>query len=672
MRSTEGSGVDGRRVASPRPERLLVAVSASPTATRVVHAAANMVASFGFAWIVVHVEKPGELGRAQRDDSRLAQTLHLAESLGAEVVSLFGNSVSGEILAYARARGVTRIVVGKPGGSWWRHRLLGSLVDDLVRGSDDIDIYVIRGAEEPAVRRDNLIPLARTGRRGAYLLGVSVVAVATGVASILSRHLVPGDLTMIYLVGVVFAAVRLGPGPSMLASILSLVAFNFFFVPPRYTLSVWDSRYLLTLAVMLAVSALTGSLAGRLRTQATAARVREQRIASLYAFSRECTRASDIESVVPLAERFIGEMAGADVWLFLRNDQGGLEPAPGITSAFALRAEEQAAAQWVFEHGLMAGRGTDTLPDLQALYIPLIAPQGTSAVLGLFVEDGSPVDPDRIRLVQALAGQVAIVLERAQLAREAHRAQVEAESERLRDALLSSVSHDLRTPLGTISGAASSLADPDAHVPEESRRELAQSIFEESERLNRLVGNLLSMTRIEFGAVALQKEWLPVEEVVGSALTRLRKILRDRPVSIRVAEDTPMASLDGVLIEQVLVNLIENAVKYGPEGMPIEIDASARGDRLVIEVSDHGEGIAPGAEERIFESFATSRTQGPSQGIGLGLAICKGFVEAHGGTIRAESRPGGGAVFRFAVPIGDSPPPMPSGETDEDGEGPTT
>jgi two-component system sensor histidine kinase KdpD len=203
-----------------------------------------MVASFGFAWIVVHVEKPGELGRAQRDDRRLAQTLHLAESLGAEVVSLFGNSISGEILTYARAQGVTRIVVGKPGGSWWRHRLLGSLVDDLVRGSDDIDIFVIRGAEEPEVRRDNLIPLARTGPRRAYLLGVPVVAVATGVASLLSRHVVPGDLTMIYLVGVVFAAVRLGPGPSMLASILSLVAFNFFFVPPRYTLSVWDSRYL--------------------------------------------------------------------------------------------------------------------------------------------------------------------------------------------------------------------------------------------------------------------------------------------------------------------------------------------------------------------------------------------------------------------------------------------
>ncbi len=670
LRLPQRSGVDVREESPPRPERLLVAVSASPTATRVIYAAANMVASFGFAWIVVHVEKPGELGPGERDDSRLAQTLHLAESLGAEVVSLFGNSTSGEILAYARARGVTRIVVGKPGGSWWRHRLLGSLVDDLVRGSDDIDIYVIRGAEESAVRRDSLIPLTRTGPRSAYLLSVPVVAVATGVASLLSRHLVPGDLTMIYLVGVVFAAVRLGPGPSMLASILSLVAFNFFFVPPRYTLSVWDSRYLLTLAVMLAVSALTGSLAGRLRTQAAAARVREQRIASLYAFSRECTRASDLESVVPLAERFIGEMAGAEVWLFLPNAHGGLEPAPGITSAFALSAEERAAAQWVFEHGLMAGRGTDTLPDLQALYMPLVAPRGTNAVLGLFVEDGSPVDPDRIRLVQALAGQVAIVLERAQLAGEAHHAQVQAESERLRDALLSCVSHDLRTPLGTISGAASSLADPDAYVPEESRRELAQSIYEESERLNRLVGNLLNMTRIEFGAVALQKDWLPVEEVVGSALTRLGKLLRDRPVTIRVAEDMPMASLDGVLIEQVLVNLIENALAHSPDGVPVEIGASVLNDRLVIEVSDRGDGIAAGAEDRIFESFATSQPQGRSHGIGLGLAICKGFVEAHGGTIRAENRPGGGAVLRFAVPVGDGPPPMPSGDTDEDEEGP--
>ena len=668
MKARRASGQNGRDPATPRPERILVAVSASPTAVRVLRSAARMAASLESDWIVVHVEKPGELGQAKRDDSRLAQTLHLAETLGAEVVSLFGNSISGEILTYARARRVTRIVIGKPGGRWWRYRLLGSVIDDLVRESRDIDIYVIRGTEEQEARSDNLVSRTRTGPRGVYLLSVPVVVTATGVAILLSRHMAPGDLTMIYLVGVVFAAVRLGLGPSMLASILSAVAFNFFFVPPRYTLSVWDPRHLLTLAVMLAVSALIGSLAGRLRTQAQTARIREQRIASLYAFSRECSRASDVASVVHLAERFIGEMANAEVWIFLRTATGGLEPAPGITSAFALRAEERAAAQWVLEHGLMAGRGTDTLPDLQALYLPLIAPRGTTGVLGLFHEDGPPVDPDRIRLVQALAGQTAIVLEQAELAREAHRVQIRAESERLRDALLSSVSHDLRTPLGTISGAASSLADPDAHFPEDSRRELARSICEESERLNRLVGDLLSMTRLESGAVILQKEWHPVEEVVGSALTRLRKMLRDRPVTIHVAEDTPMTYLDGVLVEQVLVNLIENALKHSSEGTPIEIDASARGDQLVIDVADHGEGIAEASAEWIFEKFSTSRTKGISEGVGLGLAICKGFVEAHGGTIFAENRPGGGALFRFTIPIGEGPPPMPPGESEEDAE----
>lgn len=663
------AGDGNGRIPSP-PERILVAVSASPTATRVLHAAARMAASLGSDWIVVHVEKPGEIGTARRDDSRLAQTLHLAEMLGAEVVSLIGSSVSGEILSYARARNATRIVVGKPGGSWWRYRLLGSLVDDLVRKSDEIDIYVIRGTDEPAERQLGPSPLMRGAPVGAYAFAVPVVALATAVAVLLSRHMTPSDLTMIYLVGVVFVAVRLGLGPSMLASVLSVLAFNFFFVPPRYTLSVWDSRYLLTLAVMLAVSALTGSIAGRLRTQARAARVREQRIASLYAFSRECSRAPDVESVVRLAERFIGEMAGAEIWLFLRGANGELEPAPGITSAFALRAEELAAAHWVLEHGLMAGRGTDTFPDLQALYMPLIAPRGINGVLALLVEDGSPVDPDRVRLVQALAGQTAIVLERAELARAAHRAQVQAESERLRDALLSSVSHDLRTPLGTISGAASSLADPDAHIAEEARHELAQSICEESDRLNRLVGDLLNMTRIESGAVILRREWLPVEEVVGSALTRMRKLLRDRPVTIRVADDTPMASLDGVLIEQVLVNLIDNALKHSPDGTPIEIVASAGSGGLAIEVADHGEGIAPGAEERIFEKFSTSRTRGLAEGIGLGLAICKGFVEAHGGTIVAENRPGGGAAFRFTIPIGDAPPSMPPREADEGGEDP--
>lgn len=624
-----------------------------------------MAASLGCAWIVAHVEKPGGLKRAHRDDSRLAQTLHLADALGAEVVTLLGHSVSAEILGYARARRVTRIVVGKPGGRWWRYRLLGSVVEDLVRGSDDIDTYVIQRSEAHEARPDGLRAHRKTPTWHAYLLTVPVIAAATAIAVPLSPRSSPSDLAMIYLLGVIFVAVRLGLGPSILASVLGVLTLNFAFVPPRFTLSVWDPRHLVSLAVMLAVGALTGSLAARLRTQARTAALREQRIASLYAFSRECGRATDLASVVRLAERFIGEMAGAEVWLFLRGESGGLEPAPGITSAFTLRQEEKAAVQWVYEHGLLAGRGTDTLPELQALYLPMIAPRGTIGVLGLFTEGDSTVDPDRIRLVQALAGQTAIVIERAVLAREAQRAQLQAEAERLRDALFSSVSHDLRTPLGTISGAASALADPGAGLTDDARRELAESVCEESERLNRLVGDLLSMTRIEAGAVVLRKEWLPVEEVIGSALHRLSRSLGERPVTIEVAGDLPMAPLDSVLMEQVLVNLIENAVKHSPDPAPIEIRAGTREGSLVLEVADRGEGLAEGAEEIIFEKFSRSRARGGSEGTGLGLAICRGFVEAHGGTIRAQSRPGGGALFTIEIPLGATPPPLPPSDADE-------
>jgi two-component system sensor histidine kinase KdpD len=653
---------EGIEAVWPLKERLLVCVSPSPSSAQVVRAAARMAAGLGAEWIVAHVEKPGKLRESGENQRRLVQTLRLAEQLGAEVVSLFGHSASDEVLAYARSRNVTKIVVGKPRGHWWRYRLLGSVVEDLVRRSDDIDVYVIRGAEEgrgaglpPGLRRQT--PWHR------YLWSLPVVIACILAARLLAHAFAPTNLVMIYLLGVVFVAVRLGRGPSMLAAVLSVLAFDFFSVPPRLTLAVRDTEYLLTFAALLVVGILIGTIAGRLRAQAETSRERERRTTALYRISRDFSQAEGLAKVARIAEERIGEVLGAEVWILLPDQGGDLQPAPGLMADFPLRPEERAVARWVFDRGLVAGRGTATLPAAQAVYVPLLASGRTLGVLGLFPgEEPDWGDPERLHFIEALASQTALVLERIRLAGETQKAAFRAESERLKDSLLRSVSHDLRTPLGTITGAASSLADPDSPLAEEAKRELAQSIWVEAQRLNRLVANLLSMSRLESGAMRLTRDWHPIDEVIGSALTRLGRVLSDRPVGIEVPEDLPMVWIDGVLIEQVLINLLENAIKYTPPESAIDVRARVDESNLVIEVADRGPGLPAGSEESIFTPFQRLDDGPGTKGAGLGLAICKGFVEAHGGSVRAENRPGGGAVFRFALPLAGQPPPMPAVE----------
>jgi two-component system sensor histidine kinase KdpD len=408
---------EGIEAVWPLKERILVCVSPSPSAPRVVRSARRMAAALGAEWIVVHVEKPGTLHERDEDRRQLADTLRLAERLGAEVVSLLGHSVSEELLAYARSRNVTKIVLGKPRRLWLRYRLLGSVVDELVRHSDDIDVYVIRGRDEEEGRPELSAGFRRRARWRRYLWSVPVVAVCTGVAALLAEWLAPVNLAMVYLLGVVFVAVRFGRGASIVASILSVLAFDFFFIAPHLTFVVHDTQYLLTFAAMLVVGILISTLAGRLRTQAEASRVRERQTASLYRLSREFSQAQGLEDVARIAEEGIAEILGAEVWIFVPGPSGELEPAPGVTSAFPIRSEEAGVARWVFDHGKPAGRGTTTLPAARALYVPLIASGRSIGVLGLFTSDaGEPLTPERAHLIETLAGQTALVLERARLA----------------------------------------------------------------------------------------------------------------------------------------------------------------------------------------------------------------------------------------------------------------
>ena len=393
----------------------------------------------------------------------------------------------------------------------------------------------------------------------------------------------------------------------------------------------------------------------RIRAQADAARDRERRTAALYAMSRELANTRGVDGLLAIAIQHIVEVFPAEVAVLLPDATGRLGAQSVPAATLRVDTTEQAVAQWVFEHKELAGLGTSTLPGAAALYVPLIGSRGAVGVLGVKPAEAHDFDsPEQLHLLETFANQTALAIERAVLAEEAQAAQLRVEGERLRNSLLSSVSHDLRTPLAVITGSASTLLESGGALEATVQRDLLQTIREEAERLNRLVHNLLEMTRLETG-VEVRKEWHSLEELIGAALARLELALRDRSVHTDVAKDLPLIPMDDVLVEQVLINLLENAVKYTPAGTAIDVRAWAEDDQVMVEVADRGPGLAAGDESRIFEKFYRGAAP-DSRGAGLGLAICRAIVEAHGGRIWAQNRPDGGAVFRFSLPVDGTPP----------------
>jgi two-component system, OmpR family, sensor histidine kinase KdpD len=643
----------------PVAERILVAIRPHPESPRLIRAARRMAARLRAEWIVAYVESPAQPALTAREREELAAATKLAEQLGAQTTVLSGADVAETLVGHAREQNVSKIVVGKPAHARWRDRLRGSLLEDIVRRSGEIDVYFIAGdkahpaALRPAVRRRRS-PLRR------YVWAALLVALATLVCWGMFGRFDNSNLIMVYLLGVCFVAVRLGRGPSALAACLSVAAFDFCFVPPYLTFAVSDTQYLLTFGVMLLVGFLISTLAVRVRDQAEAARRREQRTQLLYSVSRELAALGTPEEIARIAGRHVSDAVRGPSVLLLPRADGTLAVSPPEARAIGTDAREVSVAQWVFEHAEMAGLGTDTLPGAAALYVPLRSGERTLGVLALRPDEALlPLSPDQLDLVEALARQAAASLDRARLAAEGEEARVTAERERMRSTLLSSVSHDLRTPLAAITGAASGLLQ--APAPEApARRELAETIYEEAERLNRLVANLLDMTRLESAAVPLKREWHSIEEVVGSALGRLEDDLAGRRVETVMPPDLPLVPIDAVLVEQVLVNLLENALKYTDAGCGIRVSAWRDGAAVGVEVSDEGPGLAPGDEERVFEKFY--RGSSGTRGFGLGLAICRAIVSAHGGRIWAENRARRGAAFRFTLPIEGTPPPPPVSE----------
>ncbi len=628
-------------------ERLIVAVSPSPLGERLVRSARRLADELRAEWFAVYVETAEYARLSPAHQERVARTLALAEQLGARAVTLSGQSVADTVLEYARTHNVTKIIIGQPPRPRLEHLWRGSVVDEIIRKSKSIDVYVVSGeAEVPKTGDAHRLPSHRPWRD--YLLSVALVAAVTVIGLPLQELISPTNLVMLYLMAVMVAAVYLGRGPSLLASALSVLAFDFFSIPPKLTLAVSDAEFLLTFAGLFLVSLVISTLATQTREQAEVARRRQVQTAELCEFSQSLAGTATVEDISRTVVAQLSAGFGRRVVVLL--PQGDkLEPV-ARSDGMELDENELAVATWAYQHGQPAGRGTDTLPAANGRYTPLRGTKGVVGVLG--VQPPTPtgqMTPEQRLQLRAFASQAALAIERAQLAESAREADLLQATEKLQTALLNSISHDLRTPLASIIGILSSLNNDS--LDQATRRELVDAGLEEAQRLNRLMGNLMDMTRLEAGALKVSTELTDVQDLVGSALGQFKDRLRNRQVRLNVPDDLPPVPMDVVLMTQVLINLLDNALKYSPADKPIEVRARAVGGEMQIEVLDRGVGIPPDDLEYIFDKFYRVQHPGKPGGTGLGLSICKGIVEAHGGRIWARNRPGGGAAFTVAVPL---------------------
>ncbi len=495
-------------------------------------------------------------------------------------------------------------------------------------------------------------------RAKAYLWTLLSVLLVTLLSKILEPAFDLVNIALLYLLPVLISAARWGRGPSLLASFVGVLAFDFFFVPPVLSFTVSDVRHVVAFAVFLLVALVTGTLATRLRNQAEQARQRERRTAALYGLSREIAAEADLQKVLRRVVETVAEAMGKEVTIFMPDPASRTltEIASTTSSSTPLDDKERGVAQWVLEQGQWAGKGTDTLSGTDDFFVPIKIDGNRLAVLLLRPGAGDgPISEDQRQLLEALANLAAVAITRIKLAKEAERAQWLAESERLHTALLNSISHDLRTPLASILGAVTSLLTEDDVYTPETKAALLQAIKEEAQRMNRFVGNLLDMARLESGILTLRKDWYDIHEIIGVALREMNEVLHQQNVRLDLPPDLPLVQADFILTEQVLINLLENAAKYSPSGSDILVSARRKGDELSVSVADRGPEIPAEVRDRIFEKFYRIDASKHVSGTGLGLSICKGIIEAHGGKAGVEPRDGGGNLFIFSLPIGEPP-----------------
>ncbi|MFS2026410.1 DUF4118 domain-containing protein [Massilia sp. CT11-137] len=638
----------------------LACVGPGPGAEGVVRSAARLAAQLGADWHAVYVETPAlqRLDAGRR--ARTLDALKLARDLGAVTAVLSGDSVESAAADYARSHNLGRIALGRGDPRWpWQ----ATRARRIARLAPDVELLEV--AMPPASAAPPM-PAARrtTTHMDIAAHGVAVLS-SVGMALALTPtvgHLDLANIAMLFLLVVLMVAVRLGRGPSVTATCISVACFDFFFVPPRFTFAISDVQYLVAFGVMLAVGLITGHLTAGLRFQAHVAARRESRTRALYEFARALSGVLQTDQIQEATRDAIGRTFGARTVLLVPDAAGRVAVAGGD----AIAALDTGIAQWAFDQGASAGMGTDTLPGSPVFYLPLVAPMRTRGVLA--IEAATPhwlTAPEQRQQLDTFAALAAIALERVHYIEVAQDALVRIESERLRNSLLAALSHDLRTPLTSLMAQAEALAGSTPPLAARQRA-MADALREETVRMGRLVTNLLDMARIESGDVKLRLQWQPVEEVIGSALAASRAALAGHVVATRVPADLPLVQYDAVLVERVLSNLLENAGKYTPPGSTVTVAAEQHGQWLNVAVTDDGPGLPPGQEEAVFEKFTRGERESAKPGVGLGLAICRAIVGAHGGTIRAANRPGGGAAFTFTLPLGTPPAPPPDDMENDD------
>jgi two-component system, OmpR family, sensor histidine kinase KdpD len=644
--------METRSIAGPWAvtERLLVCVSGSPYSEQLIRTTRRLADELKAPWHTVYIETPGG-GRLLRENrERVWRDIRLAETLGAQVATMTATSVASALVDYAVKHHITKIVVGKPSKPRWREFLRQPLVDQIIRLSGTIDVYVVSLGEvdkkpEPGIAQPNkVIPWPEYGK------SLVLVIAATAVSELAFQFLSPTNLVMIYLLAVVLAATRLGRKPAIMTAFLGVLAFDFFFVPPRFTFAVTDTEYFITFAALFTVGVVISTLVSQSRERAEAIRVREVQTASLYYLSRDLAAAADVKGILDAVIKNVEGSLEAQLAVLLPEWER-LE-AKGASENLNLQAKELAVADWAFRNRLPAGRGTETLVSAEFLFLPLQTTAGVLGVLGIkLADEAGYTSPETRRLLNAFVTQATLAIERVQLVKQAEQAQILQARDTLERALLNSISHDLRTPLVSITAALDNLWEKGTQLAEKARRELLLTAREEAGRLNRFVGNLLDMTRLEAGAFKLKELPCDIQDLVGCALAALEQRIGTRQIDVRLPPDLPPVGMDLALMTQVLVNLLDNALKYSPPDKSIEIAARQDGGRLAVEVADRGPGVPEADLTKVFDKFYRIPVPEGAGGTGLGLAICKGIVEAHGGEIRAENRAGGGLRVIVTLPL---------------------
>ncbi len=638
----------------PAGDRVLVVVDEDPRGASLVRYARRLADRLRAPWAALHVETSRSTSLSEVDKDRLAATLQLAERLGGEAITIPGQSVARDIVRHATANNVSHIVVGKPEKPRWKEVFEGSVTHDLIRRAGDISVHVVSGTEQDAPSKG--VAAAEQPRRfeiRPYTLSTAYVVAALAVGSVLDQFLDVRNIALVFLMAVLTSALTGGLWPALYACIVSALAFNFFFLEPRYTLTIEDPESVVALLFFLVVAMIASNLTARIQRQAAAARQRARTTEDLYLFSKKLAGTGTLDDVLWATVFQIASMLKVRVVVLLP-EGGSIAMKAGYPPDDTLADADIAAARWAWEHNRPAGRGADTLPGAKRLYLPLRTGRAAIGVVGLDNDKEGPIlTPEQQRLFEALADQAAVAIERIQLVADVDKAKLAAEAGRLRSALLTSISHDLKTPLAAIVGAAATLKELFPDLPAEARADLLSTVVDESDRLNRFIANLLDMTRIESGAIEPNYSLHYLSDMVGTALRRAAKITARHSIEVDLTPNLPMLKVDPVLFEQVLFNVLDNAAKYAPEGSAIRFEAWRDNGSLVLQVMDEGPGIPQADLERIFDTFYRVRKSDRVRaGTGLGLSISRGFIEAMGGTIEAGNRSDRkGAVFTIRMPV---------------------